>query len=87
MDEDSSAFDDNEFERLNPATTFAEFVEADDNVATCRELSLDEAVAEELLCGDATATLHKDDAAAADTAVPTSFANMLQHIDGIRRAL
>ncbi|KAL3183228.1 hypothetical protein MRX96_034278 [Rhipicephalus microplus] len=58
MDEDSSAIgdDNDDYERLNRATAFAKFVKADDNVATCGELSLDEAVAE-LLCGDATATL------------------------------
>ncbi|KAL3183227.1 hypothetical protein MRX96_034278 [Rhipicephalus microplus] len=71
MDEDSSAIgdDNDDYERLNRATAFAKFVKADDNVATCGELSLDEAVAE-LLCGDATATLDNDDAAAADSAVP-----------------
>ncbi|KAL1474557.1 hypothetical protein MTO96_037877 [Rhipicephalus appendiculatus] len=79
MEEDSSAIDNDDFERLNPATTFAEFVEADDNVATCGELSLDEAIAEEFPNADATATSDKDDAA-----VPTSFADMLRHMDGIR---
>ncbi|KAL3234098.1 hypothetical protein MRX96_022843 [Rhipicephalus microplus] len=84
MYEDSSAIDANDFEHLNQATTFAEFVEADDNAATCGELSLDEAAVEELLDGDATATSDENDAAAADSAVPTLFADMLRHIDGIR---
>ncbi|KAL1487095.1 hypothetical protein MTO96_046674 [Rhipicephalus appendiculatus] len=84
MEEDSSAIDDDDFERLNPTTTFA--VEADDNVATCGELSLDEAIAEEFPGAEATATSDEDDAAAtaADAAVPTSFADMLRHMDGIR---
>ncbi|KAL3223244.1 hypothetical protein MRX96_027659 [Rhipicephalus microplus] len=83
MAEDSSAIDD-DFKRLNPPTTFVDFVEADDNVATCGELSLNEAVAEELLGGDAAATSDEDDAAAADSAIPMSFADMLRRIDGIR---
>ncbi|KAL1434120.1 hypothetical protein MTO96_011773 [Rhipicephalus appendiculatus] len=84
MEEDSSAIDD--FERLNSATTFAKFVEADNNVATCGELSLDKAITKEFPSADATAASDKDDAAAtaADAAVPTSFADMLQHIDGTR---
>ncbi|KAH6947161.1 hypothetical protein HPB50_017234 [Hyalomma asiaticum] len=35
MQEDASSIDDDEFESLNPASTFAEFVEANDDVATC----------------------------------------------------
>ncbi|KAL3221090.1 hypothetical protein MRX96_029647 [Rhipicephalus microplus] len=83
INEDSSAIDEDDFERLNPATMLAEFVEAHDSVATFGELSLDEAVTEEL-SGDATATSDEDDAAAADSAAPTLFANILRHIDGIR---
>ncbi|KAH7976937.1 hypothetical protein HPB52_021750 [Rhipicephalus sanguineus] len=85
MEENVSSVDD-DFERLNPATTFAEFVEADDDVAVCSELSLDDAIAEALPDAD-TATSDEDDAvaaAAADVAVPTSFDDMLRHIDGIR---
>ncbi|KAH8009847.1 hypothetical protein MRX96_000805 [Rhipicephalus microplus] len=82
MDEDLSAIKDNAFERLNPATTFADFTEAEDNVATCGKLSLDKAVTEKLLGGDATATSDEDDAAAADSAVPMLFADM--HVNGIR---
>ncbi|KAH8036259.1 hypothetical protein HPB51_021930 [Rhipicephalus microplus] len=84
MDEYSSAIHENDFERLKPAKTFAEFVEANDNVASCGELWLHESVTEELLGGNTTATSNEDNAAAADSAVPTSFADMLVHIDGIR---
>lgn len=86
MEENASTVDDDDFERLHPSTTFAEFVEADDDVAVCSELSLDDAIAEALPDAD-TATSDEDDAAAADAAdvaVPTSFADMLRHIDGIR---
>ncbi|KAH7974509.1 hypothetical protein HPB49_016353 [Dermacentor silvarum] len=86
MEENASTVDDDDFERLHPSTTFAEFVEADDNVAVCSELSLDDAIAEALPDAD-TATSDEDAAAAADAAdvaVPTSFADMLRHIDGIR---
>ncbi|KAH6934882.1 hypothetical protein HPB50_001583 [Hyalomma asiaticum] len=74
--------------KIDPATAllFAEFVEADDDIAICGELSLDDAIAEALPDADTTATSDKDedDAAAAADAVPTSFADMLRHIDGIR---
>ncbi|KAH6932628.1 hypothetical protein HPB50_008197 [Hyalomma asiaticum] len=85
MEENASSVDE-DFERLNRTTTFAEFVEADDDVAICGELSLDDAIAEALPDADTTATSDEDedDAAAAADAVPTSFADMLRHIDGIR---
>ncbi|KAH6921203.1 hypothetical protein HPB50_027810 [Hyalomma asiaticum] len=85
MEENASSVDE-DFERLNQTTTFAEFVEADDDVAICGELSLDDAIAEALPDADTTATSDEDEdaAAAAADAVPTSFADMLRHIDGIR---
>lgn len=61
-------------------------MEVDDNVATCSKMLLDETI----LPGDnATATSDEDDATAAaataaNAAIPTSFGDMLQHIDGIR---
>ncbi|KAH6940985.1 hypothetical protein HPB50_011640 [Hyalomma asiaticum] len=85
MEEDASSVDDDNFESLNQASTFAEFIEADDIVATCGELSLDDAIAEALPDADATATSDENDAATtADAAVYPSFADMLQHIDCIR---
>ncbi|KAH6923759.1 hypothetical protein HPB50_005953 [Hyalomma asiaticum] len=82
MEENASSVDE-DFERLNQTTTFAEFVEADDDVAICGELSLDDVIAEALPDADTTATSDEDDAAAAADAVPTSFADMLRHIDSI----
>ncbi|KAH6945848.1 hypothetical protein HPB50_010283 [Hyalomma asiaticum] len=55
MKKDVSSVDD-DFDNLNPASTFTEFVEADDNVATCGELLLDNAIAEALPGVNATAT-------------------------------
>lgn len=81
MEEVATSVNNYDFGYLNPATTFAEFVEVDDNIATSSEL-LDETI---LPVANATVTSAKDDAAAAaHAAIPTSFGNMLWHIDGIR---
>ncbi|KAK8757679.1 hypothetical protein V5799_004693 [Amblyomma americanum] len=44
--EADAGFADDDFEGLNLATTFAEYVEADDNVAIYGEVSLDDAIAD-----------------------------------------
>ncbi|KAK8762031.1 hypothetical protein V5799_026704 [Amblyomma americanum] len=83
--EANAGFIDDDFEGLNLATTFAEYVDADDNVAICGEVSLDDAIAEALPSADITATSDEDDDDATDAVpVPTTFAEVLQLIDGFR---
>ncbi|KAK8773168.1 hypothetical protein V5799_012300 [Amblyomma americanum] len=80
-----AGFADDDFEGLNLATTFVEYMEADDNIAICGELSLDDAIAEALPSADTTATSDEDNADATEAVpVPTTFAEVLRHIDGIR---
>ncbi|KAK8755107.1 hypothetical protein V5799_002189 [Amblyomma americanum] len=82
--EADAGFADDDFEGLNLATTFAEYVEADD-VAICGEVSLDDAIAEALPRADTTATSDEDNDDATDAVpVPTTFAEVLRHIDSIR---
>ncbi|KAK8782047.1 hypothetical protein V5799_016612 [Amblyomma americanum] len=82
--EADAGFADDDFERLNLTTTFAEYVEADDNVAICVEVSLDDAIAEALPSADTTAKSDEDNNDATDAVpVPTTFAEVLRHIDGI----
>lgn len=70
---------------LDTTATFTEYVEADDNVAICGELSLEDAVDEALTRAETTVTSDEDDDST-DVAVPvpTTFADVLRHIDGIR---
>ncbi|KAK8762032.1 hypothetical protein V5799_026705 [Amblyomma americanum] len=83
--EADAGFADDDFEGLNLATTFAEYVEADDNATICGEVSLDDAVAEALPSADTTATSDEDNDAATDAVpVPTTFAEVLLLIDGFR---
>ncbi|KAK8771180.1 hypothetical protein V5799_025575 [Amblyomma americanum] len=83
--EADAGFADNDFEDLNLTTTFAEYVEADNNVAICGEVSLDDAIAEALPSADITATSNEDNDDTTDAVpVPTTFAEVLRHIDGIR---
>ncbi|KAK8778928.1 hypothetical protein V5799_019729 [Amblyomma americanum] len=79
-----AGFADDDFMGLNLATTFSEYVEADYNVAIYGEVSLDDAIAEALPNADTTATSDEDNDDATDAVpVPTTFAEVLRHIDCI----
>ncbi|KAK8772797.1 hypothetical protein V5799_012667 [Amblyomma americanum] len=83
--EADACFANDDFERLNLTTTFADYVEADDNIAICGEVSLDDAIEEALPSADTTATSDKDNDDATDAVpVPTTFVEVLGHIDGTR---
>lgn len=74
-----------DFEGLNLTSTFAEYVEADDNVVICGEVSLDDAIDEAWPTADTAVTSDEDDDVATHAVpVPTTFAKVLQHIDSIR---
>ncbi|XP_070385712.1 tigger transposable element-derived protein 4-like [Dermacentor albipictus] len=83
--EADAGFTDDNFEGLNLTTIFAEYVEADDNVAICGEVLLDDAIEEALPSADTAATSDEDNDNTTDAVpVPTPFAKVLRHIDGIR---
>ncbi|KAK8769195.1 hypothetical protein V5799_014341 [Amblyomma americanum] len=82
--EADAGFGDDDFEGLNLATAFAEYVEADD-VSICGKVLLNDAIAEALPSADTTATSDEDNDDTTDVVpVPTMFAEVLQHIDGAR---
>ncbi|XP_075550815.1 uncharacterized protein LOC142584587 [Dermacentor variabilis] len=59
--------------------------EADDNVAICGDLLLDDVIEEALPSVDTAATSDEDTDDATDAVpVPTTFAEVLRHIDGIQ---
>lgn len=75
---------------LDTTTTFTEYVEADGNVAICGELSLEDAIDEALPRADATVTSCEDDdddSTDVVVPVPTTFADVLRHTDGIRNCI
>ncbi|KAH7978442.1 hypothetical protein HPB49_005519 [Dermacentor silvarum] len=59
-----------DFEGLNHTTTFAEYVEADNNVSICGEMSLDDAIEEALPSADTAVTSNEEYDDATDVAVP-----------------
>ncbi|KAK8783537.1 hypothetical protein V5799_010099 [Amblyomma americanum] len=83
--EANAGFTNDDFEGLNLTTTCAEYVEANDNVAICGEVSLDDAIEEALPSADTTAASDEGNGDATDAVpVPTTFAEVLRHIDDIR---
>lgn len=85
-----AGFADEDFDGfLDTTTTFTEYVEADGNVAICGELSLEDAIDEALPRADATVTSCEDDDDSTDVVmpVPTTFADVLRHTDGIRNCI
>ncbi|XP_065302340.1 tigger transposable element-derived protein 6-like [Dermacentor albipictus] len=83
--EANAGFTNDDFEGLNLTTTFAEYVEANDNIAICGDTSLDVPIKETLPSADPAVTSDEDEDDTTDAVPePTTFAEELWHIDGIR---